>query len=362
MPAIIKTFDELIDETDSAVKLAQYAQIVGLSEDGFFGLNNSATADESCHPIWTLRERTMVARYLKEAQQEIEQVTTFPLTPRWITDETKYFGFPMHTNWTKLIEAGFKNTAMIKQNAVPSFATDPAVIIAATVFTDEAEIAVFHPGTDIEIYPSSVSISGGNVTIEIPWARMVKQSKQDNSDSGLTYSDVTNYEATVDVKRVYNDHSIEGGLKWLHQAGPCCGTCLGCCNGCSDYTENACVTIRNAETGAVDLSPASYFATGWTANCSTCFCEQADLAIVNYRAGIETTAQIQDAVVRLAHSKMPVPPCGCGIAQDTWTRDRKIPDVLDAKRLDCDFGTSEGAWFAWRQAQAIRVQRARAMG
>jgi hypothetical protein len=244
-----------------------------------------------------------------------------------------------------------------------SYAADPATFTHATTVTDEDEICVYHPGTAIQIYPSDITISGGNVTVSIPWARLVDINHQDNDEVGHTYTDVppsatSAYTATIDLYRVYTDDSIQAGIIYPHkESGSCDCECLSCCGTCSDYEENACMYIRNSEIGSVDVLPATY-SSGWTASCPTCYCTAPEYIHLNYKAGLQTlTAQVEDAIIRLAHSKMPSPPCGCGIANEMWSRDRKTPDVLDAKRLDCPFGTSDGAWFAWKQALAIRLSR-----
>lgn len=367
----IPVVNSLISERNSAVKLARYFQILGIPEDQGFGINNPATLQELCHNIWTLDERQRIARYLAEAQTEIEQVTKFPLTPRWIVDEFKYYSYPVHASWTKIIEAGFRNTSTISAGASPSYVTDPCVIVVATTVTDTDEIAVFHPGTTVEIYPSSITIAGGNATILIPRARMVKLSMQNNDASGLSYTVVppaagTAFEATVDVKRVYNDTSTQGGLYWHHRdsGGSCDCDCSWCCATCGDYTENACIYIRNPETGALDLLPATFGENTlvWSASCSTCYCSAPDSVRLNYRAGLDPiTEQVEDAIIRLAHSKMPQSPCGCGVANEYWKRDREIPTYISTEREMCPFGKSEGAWFAWRQANAIKFQPGFAM-
>lgn len=370
MPTIIPVNNSLIAEDESAVKLARYAQILGISEDQFFGINNSATVKETCHPIWTLDERKRIARYLKEAQDEIEQITHYPLTPRWILDEFRYYGFPIHARWGKIIEAGYRNTSAISSGVAVSYATDPCVIVVATTLTTNAEIGIFHPGTTVAIYPSSITIAGGNATIQIPRARMVKLANQDNDENGLTYADVppsatSPFEATVDVKRVYNDTSIQGGLYWHHRdsGGSCNCLCEWCCATCSDYSENACIYIRNPEQGTLDLLSATFANLTWTASCETCYCTAPDSLRLNYKAGLETmTEQVETAVIRLAHAKMEAPPCGCGISQDYWTRDREIPENMSFEQANCPFGQSRGSWFAWKQANAIRLQRAFAMG
>lgn len=369
MPAIIPVQNSLIAEEESAVKLARYAQILGLSEDQFFGLNNATTVKETCHPIWTLDERQRIARYLKEAQTEIEQVTHYPLSPRWFTDEFHYYGYPVHASWGKIVSAGFRNSSVISSGVAVSYATDPCVIVVATTITDEDEIAVYHPGTTVEIYPSAITISGGNATIQIPRARMVKLASQDNDETGLTYSDVppsasSPFEATVDVKRVYNDTSTQGGLVWHHrESGTCDCTCDWCCATCSDYTENACIYIRNPEIGTLDLLSATFEDLVWTSTCPVCYCAPPDTVRLNYKAGLTPiTEQVEAMIIRLAHSKMPQSPCGCGVANEYWTRDRNTPEFMSFDRLRCPFGNSDGAYFAWKQANVLRTQIGLALG
>lgn len=366
---VIPVANSLIDESESAVKLARYAQILGLSEEQFFGINRPATLRESCHPIWTLDERQRIARYLKEAQTEIEQVTDYPLSPRWFVDEFHYWGFPVRARWSKVTACGFKNHSNIQAGAAVSYVTDPCVIVAATTLTDTDEIGIYHPGTHIEINPSSVSIAGGNVTIQIPRARMVKLTSQDNDENGLAYTDIppsvtSPFESAVDVVRIYNDTSIQGGLVWHHRSSAGCDCdCAWCCATCSDYSENACMYVRNPESGAIDLLPATFANLVWTSNCSDCYCSAPDTVRLNYKAGLETlTEQVEDAIIRLAHSKMPQAPCGCGVAQDYWERDRKVTDNMSFEQAACKFGKSDGAYFAWQQANAIRYQRGFALG
>ena len=364
---VIPVFESLIDENDSAVKLARYAQIVQIPEDQFFGLHNDATLlDSACTPIWTFQMQALVARYLREAQDEIEQVVGYPLAPRWFQNEEHPYSFPLFSKWGKVLAAGFKSEIVIQAAKALNFATDPATFTHATTVTDADEIRIYHPSTFVEIVPSKVTLTGGNVVVEIPWARLVKVAYLENPETGWAYADVppsatSPYESTVDLYQVRNDESIQGALVYPHRAssGSCACDCLWCCGTCGDYAANACIYVRDTDLGTLDLLPASYaVATGWTAACPNCYCSDPEYVRLNYLAGLQTmTAQIEDAVIRLAHSKMPSAPCGCGVAMEHWTRDRTIPGVLDAKRLDCPFGTSDGAWFAWKQALAVRLSR-----
>jgi hypothetical protein len=368
MPSIIPVANSLIDETDSAVKLARYAQIIGLEENGFFGLNAPDINTDNCHPIWTLVERVRIARYLAEAQEEIEQVTGYPLTPRWIEEEQQYYSFSVHARWTKIIEGGFRNTSVIHAGMSITYTSDPITITHATTVTDTGEIAVMHPGTDIEIYPSSVEISGGTVTIQIPWARLVKESAQDNAATGSSYSVVppaagTVYEATVDIVRVYNDDSIQAGLFWTHrESAGCACTCASCCGTCGDYSETACMYIINPETGAIDVLPASWSgATGWTAYCDTCYCALPDRMRLNYRAGMSPmTLRVEEAVISLAHAKMSEPICNCGVAGERWKADNEVVPFTNGK---LPFGLSKrGAFRAWDITTKVMTLRGMAIG
>lgn len=72
---------------------------------------------------------------------------------------------------------------------------------------------------------------------------------------------------------------------------------------------------------------------------------------INYLSGLTAlTAQDKSMIIRLAHAKMPNEPCGCDITQHMWSRDRNIPQILTAERLNCEFGLSDGAWMAWKYA------------
>lgn len=346
------------------LSLERYAQLTGFSECALWGVNNPGEAYNDCdNKIWTLAQRVLVAKYLTEAQDEIEQVTTFPLAPRWIENEQHPYRAPIHTRWTRVIEAGVRAESDIALAETIDHANDPAVIgpIATTV-TEADEIHVFHPGSDLEINPSKITLSGGNVTIEIPRCRLVLESKQNNDAAGLDYNDLDLFESEVDVKRVYNDASENATLVWAHrdQVGACpsCG-----CATCGEVTRTGCVYMRNARTGALDVLEASFGSAQdddeWTAVCSRCYAAKPDFVRVNYRAGLQTlTYQAEDTILRLAHAKMPSAPCGCDVLQSLWARDRNVPQILTRERENCPFGMSDGAWIAWRFANAMKQWRA----
>lgn len=342
-----------LTQYDLAVSLPRYFKIVQIKECAGFGVNNSDDPELGCRTIWTKSQRDWLARYLAEAQEEIEQVTGFPLTQRWFANERQPFSNPVQAKWGKVISGGIRGESDISLGEVIDQTSDPAVIgPVATTVTDEAEIFVYHPGTDIEIIPSSVTISGGFVTIEVPRCRTVTQAANDNDSAGLQYNDLTNFETTVDIKRVYNDNSVNAELVWLHSCTVACST-----NGCSEKTQSACIYVNFSEVGSLNIQPANYSGGSWNAR-SICYNGLPELVRLNYRAGIEPTLQMEEAVIRLAHSKMPSDFCSsCDTFSRFHKRDNIVPDVLTKERLNCPFGLSNGAWIAWTFAKQFKMVR-----
>lgn len=341
--------------SDLAVPLPRYFQLIQITECSGFGVNNPDAPEPGCRDIWSKFQRDEVERYLAEAQEEIEQQVNYALVKRWFTNEQHPYRYPVMTNWGKVVTGGVRDTATIAAGTAVSHVSDPAVVgpIATTV-TDTDEIRVYHPGTDVEIIPSAITITGGNVTIRIPRCRMVLASLADNPAEGLSYSDLANFEATVDVRRVYNDPSTQATLIWPHQCTAVCAS-----GGCSDYTHPGCEYVRLPEIGSIDVSPATYANGAWTVTGSNPACCRGKPQFVklNYYAGATTTRQMEDAVIRLAHSKMPDEFCGCEVWTRLWRRDRNVPEVLTRERLNCPFGLSDGAWIAWTFTRQFRLVR-----
>lgn len=332
--------------------LARYAQVIGYSECALFGIAVPDTIERHCREIWILSQRQMIARYLAEAQLEIEQEIGYPVGKRWITEDQVPYTLPALARNRHLIEGGIQATSLISAGEAVSHVADPAVIGPfATTVTDVDEIIVYHPGTTIEIPPSSISIVAGQCTIEIPRCRMVIAAYSDNPDSGWDYNDVANWaETTVDVYRVYNDPSTQAVLVRNHNCNVSCAM-----TGCTEYTQTACIYVAQPDIGAIEVYPASYSEGAWLRN--ACQYRWRWMRL-NYRAGVDITFQAEDAIIRLAHAKMPVEPCGCDPIKSLWARDRHVPEALTRERINCKFGLSDGAWAAWQFATAMKVWRA----
>lgn len=340
----------------TCISLARYSQLTGYSECAIFGVNSPNEVYGECeNPIWTRYERDTVLYYLAEAQEEIESVTRYPLCPTYITAEEHYFKFPFQAKRKKLLAMGARAVEDVALAQAVSYADEPAVVGPITTTVDVAEIKVFYPNSEREIEILATEVAGNQLTIYIPRCRLVAPDNFANGREGLDYTVVANFVTTVDVKRVYTDESQQGTLVWLHQSSGACGTC-GCLT-CATHTEEACLLIHNAETGAIGALQATYANAQWTASCSRCFHRYPDKVRANYLAGLNPISlQAENAVLRLAHAKMPSEVCGCGVLKSLWTRDTRIPDVLTSERENCPFGMSDGAWTAWKFANALATK------
>jgi len=338
--------------------MARYAKIIGYWECSFFGVRRDGAPD-SCRSIWVKRERDDILKYLAEAQQEIEDEIGYAIgTWRWFDDLLPY-SFPLRARKGYVIEGGVRASTDIATDEAVDHTTDPAVIgPVATTVTDEDEIHVYYPASlveeEIEISPSDIDLDtgAGTVTIYVPRCRMVHPDFVDNPRGGVDYTDDNNFLAVVDVKRVYNDPSTNASLIWPHRSSSACSP--GCtCPTCSSYTRTGCINVHNPLTGSLGVLPATYSGGTWTAlSSSACCIGKPNYVHVYYRAGRELTRQAEDAIVRLAHAKMPAEPCSCEVVSLLWKRDRNIPEVMTRERINCPFGLSDGAWAAWEFCQS----------
>lgn len=336
---VVQAFGDLIEEC-SSIKLARYAQIIGYDERPFFGINYSGMSMPQCRTIWTLDQRKMIADALCEAQIEIEQETGYPVGIKWIEDDEQAYNCLASARYTHVIEGGIEASEYLAQAEPVDHTNDPAVIgpiaLADNYSTDE--IHVFYPGTEIEIPPSLIDLDTAlqTVTIYIPRARMVDPDFINNDDTGIAYTDLANFLTTVDVVRIYNDDSQQAVL----YSPQTCSTV------CTIDEHTACIQVLQGNIGYLRIVPT----TG-------CNCGNYKTMKLYYRAGVPMTKQAEDAIIRLAHSKMPEEPCGCDVAQRLWSRDRNVPENYSPERAYNPFGLSDGAWIAWQFAKAMKSVR-----
>ena len=326
------------------VSLARYSQLVGYTECAFFGVVHPDNIKYACREVWTAYQRQSVLDALIEAQEEIENITGYPLSNRWMSDEEHRFayGFRFLAGFGKVNAIGAKKTDTLGLNVAVSHVTDPATVTIVTAITSKEDIHVFYPGTDIEIIPSVITLSGGNLVLSIPRCRMVAQAFLDDTD--IDYFTVTNFQDTVDVFQYSTDVTKQGTIVKLPSA---------CSTDCTDSEEAVCVYIENSEMG---ILRAGTSVEASCSNVSACGCDKysGKTLKINYRAGMKKiNRSIEMAIIRLAHSRMPAEPCGCDVLKRLWLQDSTVPDIMDRERLNCPFGTSDGAWQAYRLAISL---------
>lgn len=344
MTVIPSVFGAVLDQ--SALHLARYAQLIRYDENAFFGINAPTNRDRACKQIWSRLDREMIALNLRGAQTMIENETIIPFGTRYIEGEQIDLRRRMRTRWARIQALGIKATSTISLNVALNHTTDPATFLAvATTVTIEDEIHFFEHGTDLELYPDTLTLQAGTVTATFPRARLVKSDSQSNPEDGWPYSDTGPsgpFIQNIDIKRIYTDTSDVGVFVWpLGKTG---------CPTCSEDTEPACGYIQSSRGGVITMLP--------SATASNCICHGASKIRVNYVAGIPLDDYGADAIIHLAHSLMSVMPCaGCDAISLLWSNDRFVPQEITQDRAAATFGVSEGAWRAYVYAEKHRHVR-----
>lgn len=325
-----------------AVPLARYAQLVDYSEAAFFGVRRDGQDEYACRTIWTRWQRQAVTRALMAAQGEFWKHCGYPMVKTFITAERHDYNRTVLLENCHVIGMGRKVDTLLASGKAVSHATDPVSISQNVTTTDPEEIHVYHPGTDYEIIPSSVVIAGGVATILIPRVRMVALANDNNPDDGWDYTDTSKFEQTVDIRWIYLDP--------FYQVEVFCQAPCACPPPVATTFWNS-VQMKAPRIGHIKL------------DCNTSFCGCTPQYMeVSYLCGLESlSVHAEDAIIRLAHSRMPTEPCGCDFLRGMWERDKTVPDVLTAERENCPFGLSNAAWQSWEFMQDMVCYRGRAI-
>lgn len=358
--------EELVTTPNCAVSLSRYAKLINYEEAAFWGVVWENQALRGCDPLWSEYQRMTIANALAEAQQEMEQVVGYPLCPTYISgtyadsprwfDQQRLKSSRLITRYPRILAAGSRAVTVIEADAAIDYGLTQGLGVIGPVATAAivaSEIKIFYPGSDRLITPSKITIAAGNVTIEIPRFRMVKQEFLNEGDEYIRYENINFFLSTVDVKRIYTDTTVQAEL-----VQPNCRN-NSCVNGCYECTNTACMYVRDPFLGIVDVSPAVWdIDSGLWKNRSVCAGNH-QLVRLNYLAGVRTLdLQAEMAIIRLAHSKMGKPPCQCDKTNQMWQKDYDITGAVTRERVNCRFGLSNGAWNAWKWALDMKAIRA----
>ena len=321
----------------STLKLAHYAQIIRYDENAFFGINSPTNRERAVRKIFTKIDRDMIARELGAAQDDIESVLLYPLGEKWFENEqhNRNMRNRFFTLWSQVRTLGTRTVSTIAAGVALNHSADPATIPpTVTTVTDVDEIHFYQAGTDVEVFPSVLALSGGNVNASFPRARLVKESAQENPSTGWEYADTGvngPFMQTIDIRRVYTDTTNVGVFVWpLGKQN---------CPECKEDTEPACGYVRSTIAGTVTLLPE---------NTTHCLYHGATQLRLNYSAGLPLSPVAEDAIIHLAHARMAVMPCSdSDPLMMLWKQDRFVPEQISEDRANARFGVTEGAWRAW---------------
>jgi hypothetical protein len=332
--------------------LDRYRQIMNIPMCLFNGVENPDEAISGCDYCWPQWWRDLLAQALSDAEGTLADAMKFWLGARYLTSDGLHWQNPMVLPYGYIVGGGIQGLTEVVPVA-DDFAVDPATItVAAAAFpggTDE--ILVVEDATGLEIVPDQIAAVGANYVIYIDQCKLIEWDNLEAQAVCIDYDDTFPAAtwlklADLTVYREYLDGSDQATIT-LAPDCDCC-TCTEACSG-TDYT--GCVFVLNGEISQVRIAMADYSAGSWTCSYPTaCGCYHGNTTSVNYLAGTTSIPGWEQAIIRLAHTYMAIEPCGCAMFDTVWQRDTHVPSVLTAERINCPFGTSDGAWWAWRWA------------
>lgn len=356
--------------------------------------------------------REEVAQAIAQAEADIERELGYFLLPTWITDEwrpitrpwrpenfnlsatdVRGLGGSAKAGRGYLISGGIRSKESVAEGVTISYSDEDgddydetAEIQVSVSFTDPGEIAIYfeaggpvaEAGEDAwEIRPTQATISGGVATIRARREQFVIPALQSRivppaSDShlrGVDGAEDSNFVTEVDVYRVYNDPQRQVQFLWQPTG---CLDCSGAgCAACSFRTQYGCLSLReDPRHSHVVYHPAAwnpdtlqFEAEPWAV------ARQPDLVRLWYYSGWRNKgAASPTRVMDPTHERMVAyyaaglldrPICECNnVSAFTaqWREDlTKISMPTGAARavipqaLECPFGTTRGALFAWQR-------------
>ena len=334
----------LPDGFSPALSLDRYQEIMRLPINAFNGLNKPDDVPQyECSAIWRQSERDYIAEHLAQAEEMRSRELGYYLAPMYESADFE-FGHPLIIDQKHLISIGYRTVEDISIGEAITLSNgtinDPVEIVIATTLTDASEIKIYYPGEDVEIRPSHVSISGGNLTIQIPRARLVDPDLNDDREDHLSYYDDVNFLTSCDVKRVYYNNTQ--GLYYIWEGWQVS------CGSLAEVNQLGWPKIRNARLGIIEHMPATY-STSW-AQANWSYCTLPAWIRLYYVSGRRASMSTEIETIRLSHTLMPNKPCSCPTVHQYWQE-----DVIEDERVYTPYGTRKGAVRAWMSDSRAKV-------
>ena len=367
------------------LSIEEYWEFLRINEIAGYGIRNfptTAALGMGCGDYWDQTDRYFLAASIQKAENRLE-------ADRWL-------GFPIRRDYGKprqlsyvpelvlgkyLRGVGIETETLVETVnltlSVLGAVVDPLVFTVAVSFTDVNELVLKYPSAyylsnadNYYIRPSSVTITAGVATVEVPRARLLrpeyfKDYKNDNERPNYTVD--TNFLDTVEVYRNYLDQTTGANLVWYRHAGAygCYANVMAVpCNGsigvCSDVRQLACSYVSAQRNGVVQLEPATYSDGSWTKT-SYAIKRPPDGVEINYMRGYtdrydELDVDLIRAVIAVAHNNLPRDYCHCD-QQTLYYNDDTRP-LEPPVRL----GLGRSTWGLYEAEQIIREYDAKTYG
>lgn len=339
------------------VTLDRYAELMRIPINNFNGLNDPSDDDNDpnfwCTTVWKQRQRDVLAIYLAQAEEIRRREMSFHMAPKYSGLVDVEYASPIMLEDKWLVKVGKKVTSDIELAKALTLSgggsiNDPVTFTVTVGFTDTGELKVFYPDEDVEIHPSNISISGTTATVEIPRARLIDPSLNDNRKDALSYDDDANFLTTVDVKRVYYDSTQ--GLQIVTYD----------CNGAAQ-TVSATPIIRNCRLSIIDFMSTSCVVPG--CSCGSAWyqsgvhspgCKYRGIPSrlrIYYVSGRQSNMSIEIDTIRLAHTLMPYAPADCEPVRQYWQKDVEVKRGAPTT----PYGDANGAIRAWVSDSRERI-------
>jgi hypothetical protein len=384
--------------------LDEFAQIIGLNPLYFAGFSSASFPNNVCGDVffqydWQHSDRLgreTIAMAIQQAEKEMAQEAGFNLMPDWTVAERIEYpkpGMPgvvgmdgrnprgflksVEAGRGHLISGGIKTKALLQAGVVVNRSdldgdgyAETCTVSCPVTFTGIDEVRIYYStksGADAwEIRPATVSISAGAATILFKsWQIPAWEKLEYLNVSPLDADTAANYEATVDVYRVYNDPSTQLQFLWEGTPDTCCGTCVAC----QFSSQAGCFHLRDPRLGMLVPAPGSWNASTQTFDSAEwSACREPDQVRLWYISGyiddkvarpyVELAPYWKYAVAYFACSKFERAVCGCSNVNqfvEKWRRDGAFTSqqeggfTMTAELAANRLGTSMGALYAYRR-------------
>lgn len=386
------------------LSLDRFAQIMGANPLHFNGVfTNLQPIRSGCDDMWLQYDwqdaqhvsRESLAEAIQDAEQQIANFVGYNLLPDWQIDErhnTEPVGDPtllssglniqgryktIRTDKAHVISGGQRTktaiqagAAIVRSDADGDGYNELCTITVATTVTDANEIRVYYPGENgadaWEIRPlNSVVISGGNATITFKiWQAVLPDLLEALDATGIDGDTAANFLTTADVYRVWNNPQTQ--VQFLWEPFPACTCDTGTCEACQHGTQYGCLIARDYRLGRFAYSPATY-ADGAFTNTWFSYNRDPDQMRLWYFSGHQDKSQArpwqqldpywEKAIAYFAVALLDREICECEpfiVFWQNWQRDLSKNDATSFTKsfrdLDNEFGSWQGAIYAWRRA------------